>query len=251
MNVLNVSLISILNLLFIIAVIIILYYIPNLRRKKIIKFVALNNYEFDHNFYVLKNLAEIPPDRIEIPDEIKNTRPKKYLITTLLNREYIDLKHTGIELFNYPATYFQNCILVPYRNTRIIFADYAYSSNYSSRSFMKQTIALVKTTKILPKFILRPELLIDKIKKIFDYKNINIEGYNRFSKMYYLQGDNEIEVLNFFSPALLEYLERNPQWCMYARSNYLVIYRDSKIIKVENYQTYISEVKEILDIVEV
>jgi len=67
---------------------------------------------------------------------------------------------------------------------------------------------LIKLSIKLPDFYLRPENISDKIAAKFGFNDIDIEQYPEFSKKYYLLGKNKAEVLSFFTPERINYLNR-------------------------------------------
>jgi hypothetical protein len=90
--------------------------------------------------------------------------------------------------------------------------DYKYTTGGGKSSHTwQQTVLVIECGKLqLPRFLLRPENLFDKIGSVFGQKDINFETAPVFSKRYLLRGDNEESVRRVFNEPVLEYYEQHP-----------------------------------------
>ncbi len=93
----------------------------------------------------------------------------------------------------------------------------------------------------LPRFLLRPENLFDKIESAFGYKDINFDTAPVFSKKYLLRGENEAAVRNTFNGGILQYYEQHPGLSTEADGKKLIFYRTSKIVPPDKIQAFLQE----------
>src|SRR5271157_3380385 len=90
--------------------------------------------------------------------------------------------------------------------------DYKYTTGggKSSHTWV-QTVLVFDSDKLqLPRFLLRPENLFDKIGSAFGYKDINFDTAPVFSKKYLLRGENEAAVRSTFNAGILQHYEQRP-----------------------------------------
>jgi hypothetical protein len=83
--------------------------------------------------------------------------------------------------------------------------DYKYTTGGGKDSHTwQQTVLVMDCEKLqLPRFILHPENIFDKIGSVFGRKDINFDTAPVFSKRYFLRGDNEAAVRALFNTAVL------------------------------------------------
>ncbi len=132
----------------------------------------------------------------------------------------------------------KNLILVPYRNSKLIFMDYYYR-DFGSAITAFYTTALLKLKTALPSFTLIPKSFHTKLVNLLSFeKSIDFqeeEGYSEFSKLYYLEGEQKKEILNFFNPERIKVFQQNPGWHVFAEGNYLVVYKEHRRLRVLPY----------------
>jgi MFS superfamily sulfate permease-like transporter len=95
-------------------------------------------------------------------------------------------------------------------------------------------ISDVETT--FPDFALEPEGLFTKISELNFGKDIDFSDHPVFSKKYYLRGEQEIDVRNFFSPAILSFLETHDDLHIESHRNKLLIYKKRDLLTTEEIQ---------------
>jgi MFS superfamily sulfate permease-like transporter len=108
----------------------------------------------------------------------------------------------------------------------------------------KITVAHVSDLELtMPDFALEPESLFTKLSEISFGRDINFGDHPVFSKKYYLRGENENDVRNFFSPQILAFLERHEDMHIESHRSKLLIYMKRDLLTVE-------ETREVLQFVE-
>lgn len=121
--------------------------------------------------------------------------------------------------------------------------DYKYTTGGGKSSHTwYQTVLFIESDKLwLPRFVLRPENLFDKIGSVFGKKDINFETAPIFSKRYLLRGDDEQSIRSLFNEQVLEYYEQHPGVSTEGDGVKLIYYRTSKRIPPDRIQAFLQE----------
>jgi len=88
-----------------------------------------------------------------------------------------------------------------------------------------------ETDNLIPDFALEPESLWSKLMESVAGKDIDFSDHQTFSKKYYLRGDNETAVRNFFSEPLLQFLENREEMHIECHRNRLLFYRKRDLLE--------------------
>ena len=111
------------------------------------------------------------------------------------------------------------------------------SSHGSSRTY-KQTAIYFKSTNLkLPRFTLSPE----KFFHTMGSQDIDFPSHTVFSKRFLLRGENEPRIRRFFTDKLLNFLESQQKITIEGGDNQLILYRDKKRIRPEEWQSFIDQ----------
>jgi hypothetical protein len=127
--------------------------------------------------------------------------------------------------------------------------DHVYTVGYGKSSQQyKQTVSRMQSPVLnLPSFVLFPETFFSKIGKLFGGADINFPESPQFSKKYILRGPDEAAIRSLFTPALLQFLERQERaLTIDAAGDTLFAHRTSRRAKPEEYEAYVAEAKQIL-----
>ena len=127
--------------------------------------------------------------------------------------------------------------------------DHSYTIGYGkSRQTYNQTFTRMQSPLLnLPSFVLFPETFFSKIGKLFGGKDVNFPDAPQFSKKYILRGPDEAAIRSFFTPALLQFFERQERLLTIdAAGDTLLAHRTSRRAKPEQIEAYIAEGKQIL-----
>ncbi|MBP7795495.1 MAG: hypothetical protein KA059_01820 [Elusimicrobiales bacterium] len=239
------SAVALLFLLFIV------YFIDSARRnkkrkKEIINIAQQNSFEYDPDGSIIISYMNYLPS----PET-----QKKNIFTLLLFEGWVPkdspqsdaLSSTQIKHFIIGhSKKIKNMISVPFHNKKIFFFDYYYTIGRGKNSHKySQTVALFKSDITLPEFTMRPENFLDSISEFVGFNDIDISGFEKFSKIYYLKGSDENAVLSFFSPERAAIFEENPGYYVEASNRYIIFHKN-KLIPVKDYRDYINSIIAIL-----
>lgn len=127
--------------------------------------------------------------------------------------------------------------------------DYKYTTGGGKDSHTwNQTVMVMDCEKLqLPRFILHPENIFDKIGSIFGRKDINFDAAPMFSKRYFLRGDDEAAVRGLFNARVLGYFEQHPGLSIECDGSRLIYYRTSKRVPPDKFQAFLQEGYELYD----
>lgn len=109
--------------------------------------------------------------------------------------------------------------------------QYTTGGGNSSQTHRQNVVYFSSPSLDLPRFALRPEHLFHKIGAVLGYEDIDFDSHEHFSKSYLLKGDDETEIRNTFSDAILSYFENQTGTCTEAGGDQLIFYRAGKRIK--------------------
>jgi hypothetical protein len=121
--------------------------------------------------------------------------------------------------------------------------DYKFTTGGGKSSHTwYQTVLVIESDKLqLPRFVLRPENIFDKIGSIFGKKDINFETAPVFSKRYLLRGDNEEAIRSLFNARVLEYFKQHLGVSAEGDRVKLIYYRTSKRVSPDKIQGFLQE----------
>lgn len=103
-----------------------------------------------------------------------------------------------------------------------------------AREEQKMTVFHLSDLEIVvPDFALEPERMWTKFSELTFGKDIDFQQHTMFSRKYYLRGDNEDAVRNFFHEALLVFLEEQDDLHIESHRNKLLIYKRKDILENE------------------
>ena len=86
-------------------------------------------------------------------------------------------------------------------------------------------LQLSETNRIIPDFALEPEGLWSKLFEAVAGKDIDFTSNPIFSKKYYLRGEDEAAITNFFTNPIIEFLENREEMHIECHKNKLIFYK--------------------------
>lgn len=129
--------------------------------------------------------------------------------------------------------------------TRMTLFDFSYviGSGKRNRTF-QQTVTRVQSSKLnLPAFDLRPESVLHKIATSLGMKDIDIEGWPSFSRMYLLRGQDEAGIRRMFTRELLQHCEAHRGLWMSGAGDQLWFHRENRRVKPDELEAFLNDVR--------
>ncbi|MBP5470868.1 MAG: hypothetical protein J6Z11_16680 [Candidatus Riflebacteria bacterium] len=98
---------------------------------------------------------------------------------------------------------FSNLICGEQDGIKFSIFDFAHKNIFTERYYKTNTICILSKPRFkFPKFYIRSEYLSDKINNKFGTQDIDFDEDESFSNLFLLQGKNEKNIKEFFSPAI-------------------------------------------------
>jgi MFS superfamily sulfate permease-like transporter len=144
----------------------------------------------------------------------------------------------GMKYKNFPIQrglkiLFEENILEKYlEQGRIIVSDVTLTEGALSAT-NDMHITLVQITEIevpIPDFALEPEGLMTKFSELGGTKDIDFEGHPKFSTKYFLRGEHEDKIREFFSEGILEFLENREDIHIECHKHKLLFYKKRDLL---------------------
>ncbi|WP_459210214.1 SulP family inorganic anion transporter [Aquimarina rhabdastrellae] len=160
-----------------------------------------------------------------------NYTPSKNENTSFLNdfvyfrTKKIDVKYNTISDFDQT-----------YEITDVLFSE----GEFIAKEVVRTTIMHINLKFEIPKFTLDKEGLLEFIYKFAGFKDINIKNSSDFSKRFFLLGENEKQIQDFFTKELVLFFESNPYYHIESNGNQLLLLKKER-------QASTKEIKEMLD----
>ncbi|MBI3221444.1 MAG: SulP family inorganic anion transporter [Bacteroidetes bacterium] len=92
-------------------------------------------------------------------------------------------------------------------------------------------LQLSDTDVVIPDFALEPEGLWSKLFEGVAGKDIDFASHPLFSKKYYLRGENEEAITQFFSDAIIRFLENREEMHIESHKNRLIFYKKREVLE--------------------
>ena len=118
-------------------------------------------------------------------------------------------------------------------NTFKIF-DVNYSEGeFIAKAAVKTTMLHIKLDRIIPRFTLDREGFLEKVTLLAGFKDIPIENHSDFTKRFYLKGQNEGAIKQFFTDNIVVFFESNPYYHIESNGEALLIYGKERIAGIK------------------
>ena len=88
--------------------------------------------------------------------------------------------------------------------------DISYSEGVSiAKENIRSTMMHIQTKKIIPQFTLTKEGYLERFYSLTGKKDIDVTGYENFSKRFYLNGKSPKKILELFDEKIIHFFENN------------------------------------------
>ncbi|MEP0265374.1 SulP family inorganic anion transporter [Dokdonia sp.] len=111
---------------------------------------------------------------------------------------------------------------------------------FIAKEIIRTTMLIIKLPKAIPSFKIDREGLLEKFYSLAGYKDIDIKNHSDFSNRFYLVGENEQAIREFFSDDLVHFFESNPYYHIESNGDQLLIFNKERIASIK-------EIKALLD----
>ena len=143
------------------------------------------------------------------------------------------LKYKGFPIQSGVKIQYEENILEKYLEMgRITVSDLVLSEGAGhSRQDMNVTVVQITETDLsIPDFALEPESLWSKFSQFTSGKDINFSDHPVFSKKYYLRGNSDAHIREFFNESILAFLENREEIHIECHRNKLLFYKRRELL---------------------
>ncbi|NQX86990.1 MAG: SulP family inorganic anion transporter [Flavobacteriaceae bacterium] len=187
---------------------------------------------------------------LPIPNILPNNLTKRQktieALTVDYNLKYDPIKHKNMDYLN--SFLFFKTRQIEYTFNEISNAvsdfkmfDISFSEGeFIAKEVVRMTMVYVDLDIKIPAFTLDKEGFLERIYALAGFKDIQVDGHDDFSKRFYLLGEDEFAIKNFFKTALIRFFESNPYYHIESNGEGLLIFSKERLASVK-------EIKALLD----
>ncbi|WP_406685279.1 SulP family inorganic anion transporter [Seonamhaeicola sp. MEBiC1930] len=121
-----------------------------------------------------------------------------------------------------------------YKNGSINLFDIEFSEGeFIAKEVIRSTMLHIKLDDTIPEFTLDREGFLEKVYAFAGFKDIPIQDHSDFSRRFYLLGDNEEGIKEFFDDNLIHFFESNPYYHVESNGTSLLIFGKERLASVK------------------
>jgi hypothetical protein len=144
------------------------------------------------------------------------------------------LKFTGFPLQRSNKLLFEENILSTHlEQCKLEVSDISLQEGaLQDKSEMQITLLQLSELEVsIPDFALEPEGLWSKLFEAVEGKDIDFEANQTFSKKYYLRGEDEVAIRQFFNQSIIHFLENREEMHVECHKNKLLFYKKRNLLE--------------------
>jgi len=208
----------------------------------------------EHPFAVRKSL----PNSSLFNFQVSLTKRQKLLekLSTILDWNYLPdpiSSYDELEGFFYFKTKWINYRYnsLESKKKEFLLFDLSYSEGaFISKEDLRSTFLQIKGIKKTPVFALDKENFMSSIFHLSGLKDIDFSNYPDFSKRFYLSGENEKSIRDFFSDELLFFFESHPPYYLESNGESILIRSKERLSSIQEIKQMLAFSEELLKILE-
>ncbi|SFZ90215.1 Sulfate permease, MFS superfamily [Flaviramulus basaltis] len=108
---------------------------------------------------------------------------------------------------------------------------------FIAKEVIRSTMLHIDFNYVIPEFTLDREGFLEKVYAIAGFKDIPIEDHDDFSKRFYLLGDNEAGIAEFFNDDVTRFFESNPYYHVESNGNALLVFGKERLASIQEIKT--------------
>jgi MFS superfamily sulfate permease-like transporter len=131
------------------------------------------------------------------------------------------------------------------KNIRWVISDITFDEGaLMATEVYNTTVQIIHLPQAIPKFILEKEHFLDKVfdrvMEMSGQRDIDFQLFTKFSKKFLLKGADESAIRSFFTPQLIEFLERKDIYHIESNGEALLLFKYLRPAKAEEVTTMLS-----------
>lgn len=104
---------------------------------------------------------------------------------------------------------------------------------FIAKEVIRKTMLYINLNQAIPEFTLEKEGFLQKVSAFAGFKDINIENHDDFSDRFYLLGDNEKAISEFFNDDVTHFFESNPYYHVESNGQALLIFGKERLASLK------------------
>ncbi len=125
-----------------------------------------------------------------------------------------------------------NCLYDSENTFRLFDINYS-EGEFIAKENVRTTMLHIKLDHEIPEFTLDREGFLERIYAFAGYKDIPIENHSDFSKRFYLLGENEKAIKQFFDDDLVHFFESNPYYHIESNGSGLLVFSKERLAGIK------------------
>jgi MFS superfamily sulfate permease-like transporter len=120
------------------------------------------------------------------------------------------------------------------KNDVISMFDIEFSEGeFIAKEVVRTTMLHINIDKIIPDFTLDREGFLERIYAFAGFKDVTIENHSDFSKRFYLLGEDEAAIQEFFNDDITHFFESNPYYHIESNGNSLLVFGKERLASIK------------------
>ena len=180
---------------------------------------------------------------LPVPNIIKNSLTRRQSTMETLAKNY-NLKYSPkkkkevsfLNSFSFFNTKHINHIynkLIQKDSTISLFDIEFSEGEFIAKEVVRSTMLHIELDFKIPKFTLDKEGFLEKVSALAGFKDIPIENHDDFSNRFYLLGENETRIAQFFNDDVTHFFESNPYYHVESNGNALLIFEKERLASIK------------------
>ena len=208
----------------------------------------------EHPFAIRKSLPEFSLMNFQI----SLTKRQKLLqeLSTMLDWNYLPdpiSNYDNLERFFYFKTKWINYRYnnLESKNKEFLLFDLSYSEGaFIAKEDLRSTFLQIRTQNKMPVFALDKENFMTTIMHLSGMDDIDFKKNPDFSKRFYLRGEDEKAIRNFFTDDLIYFFESHPTYYLESNEDSILIRSKERLASIQEIKQILAFAKELVKILE-
>lgn len=122
-----------------------------------------------------------------------------------------------------------------------------YEGEFIAKEVHKHSVLILTMNESIPRFRLDKERIFDRIAGMAGFEDIDIEGYEDFSRRFKLKGKNVEKIKSFFSHELILFFESHPYYHLESDGKNILILKGHRIASISEAKALAAYGKELTE----
>ncbi|MCF1420858.1 SulP family inorganic anion transporter [Mangrovimonas futianensis] len=119
-----------------------------------------------------------------------------------------------------------------------------------AKEVIRSTMLHISLNDEIPSFTLDKEGFLERVYSLAGLKDIDLKDYPDFSKRFYLKGDDEEGITNFFGKDLIQFFESNNYYHVQADGAHLLIFNKERLATIKEMKILLDFGKRLKEVIE-